>query len=266
MRGVMRSLVCVAAVFLTCQRAASADQSELFIREGVELRRQGRAAEALPKFQAAYDQSHTPRASAQLGLCEFALDRWVNAEEHIRESLAARSDPWIRGKREQLEDSLRSLREHLARLEIEDAPELAGVTIAEKFRGTVAASPFWIVPGKAKVTIEAAGFRTFEQEITVAKAETKILKVTLISASVAPPSPPVARPVPPVAPPEADPIVGGIGESVPAEETSGGGGRHWGWYALGGSVVAGVAIAAVLLLGGSSPSSPDYERDIPPLQ
>ncbi|MBK8695071.1 MAG: hypothetical protein IPN17_23025 [Deltaproteobacteria bacterium] len=72
------------------------------MRAGVELRRAHRDEEALAHFTRAYGQTRSPVAQAQMGLAEQALGRWVEAEEHVRRSLEAATDPWILRNREAL--------------------------------------------------------------------------------------------------------------------------------------------------------------------
>lgn len=63
---------------------------EIFIRKGVELRRKGRNQEALAEFQKAFfEVAHTPRAAAQLGLCEQSLGNWLRAHLHLSDALTS---------------------------------------------------------------------------------------------------------------------------------------------------------------------------------
>src|SRR4051812_22766853 len=74
---------------------ARAEDPEALIREGVRLRRAQKDQEALEYFQKAYDTGKTPRAAAQLGLCEQALGMWVASEKHVYEALKAAKDSWV---------------------------------------------------------------------------------------------------------------------------------------------------------------------------
>src|SRR6516165_11970694 len=56
---------------------AQAEEAESLIRQGVELRKEGKDALALPFFEKAYQKSRNPRTAAQLGLGEMALGYWV---------------------------------------------------------------------------------------------------------------------------------------------------------------------------------------------
>src|SRR5687767_13732162 len=100
----------IVAALLLPAAAAHAQGPEALIKRGVELRRQGEDQAALREFQRAHALAPTPRAAAQIGLAEQALERWTDAEAHLNEALRARNDPWIRKNRAVLEESLRTVR------------------------------------------------------------------------------------------------------------------------------------------------------------
>jgi hypothetical protein len=114
----MRSTTCIAllgamvfgAVRVQAQTACDDD----LIRQANDARRAGRTAEALPLLQRAWNTCHTPRALAQLGLAEAALERWADAERHLREALQSREDPWIARNLARLETALAEVRPHSA--------------------------------------------------------------------------------------------------------------------------------------------------------
>jgi hypothetical protein len=131
--------------------SAQADPAELLIRQGVELRKKGRPDEALSSFQRAYDLAHSPRAAAQLGLCEMALADWVAAEGHLSEA-AASSDPWIERNRTTLEASLGSVRRKLALVLVIGTPAGAVVAINGRIAGKLPhAVPMRVLPGAVTV-------------------------------------------------------------------------------------------------------------------
>src|ERR1700756_815314 len=75
--------------------ASSSDQAESLIREGVRLRGLDQTAAALPLFEKAYGISPSPRAAAQLGLCQLELHQYVQAERNLAEALASSAQRWI---------------------------------------------------------------------------------------------------------------------------------------------------------------------------
>ena len=97
-------------------RAAQSGEEETLIRHGIELRKAQDDLAARAEFQKAYDLTHSPRAAAQLGLAEFALGRWDDAEGHVSEALRAPKDPWIAKYRAELDRSLATIKAHVARI------------------------------------------------------------------------------------------------------------------------------------------------------
>src|SRR5262249_14834291 len=117
-------LAAVAASLLSFATAGEepAPGWEALVEQGVQARREGRDADALERFQAAYALSQAPRALAQIGLAEQALGRWVDAELHLTAALAADGDSWIDQHRTSLSEALRFVGEHLATLDVVGPP------------------------------------------------------------------------------------------------------------------------------------------------
>lgn len=127
----MRSTLLI-ATFVTCFASLQApvqaanDRAEILGREGVELTKKGKNSEGLTRLRAAYDTAHTPRAAAQLGLCEAAVERWVEADVHLTESLLS-TDPWIERNRSILQSTSESVRSHLVTIRVTGKPAGAAV-------------------------------------------------------------------------------------------------------------------------------------------
>jgi len=124
--------VALVVLMLTCFGSPCAfgdDPSQPLISEGIELRRVGQDADALPKFERAYKLAPQPRAAAQLGLCYQALGRWSEAERYLSEALKARQDKWISKNLQVLKDSLEALKPNVARIEVHGGPNGATVVI-----------------------------------------------------------------------------------------------------------------------------------------
>lgn len=160
--------------------AKAADNAEMLIRKGVELRRTGRDKQAADLFREAYELSHTPRAAAQLGLCEQALGQMLEAEQHLSEALVAQSDRWIASKRSTLENSRASVRAKLGSLRVEGSPQGAVVMHGDRMLGEVPfAENVWVLPGPAELVVRANGFDTKSVDVTLTAGETKVVAVTL---------------------------------------------------------------------------------------
>lgn len=85
---------------------------------GIELRRQGRDAEAREVFRALYERTHEPRALGRQAAAEAAIGDWLAAEEHLADALSHADDAWIVQQRAGLEADLAAFRGHLGLLEV----------------------------------------------------------------------------------------------------------------------------------------------------
>lgn len=154
--------------------AHSADPSEVLIRKGVDKRRQGDHRGALSLFQEAFDISRSPRAEAQLGLCEQALEMWPEAEAHLSGAIVSQTDAWIASKRAILEMSLKQVRSHMAQLTIAKAPDSALVTLSGVARGRPDDGPFYVRPGDVEISITADNqrFESVEHSLSAGESRT----------------------------------------------------------------------------------------------
>jgi hypothetical protein len=93
--------------------AAAEDPTDVLLRQGAELRKQERHEEALDLFRKAHALSPSGRTFAQMGLAEFSLKTYVDAEAHLAAALASDS-PWVAKNRAVLEQALADVRKHVA--------------------------------------------------------------------------------------------------------------------------------------------------------
>ncbi len=155
-------------------------EAEQLIRHGVELRRKGQDEAALRDFQRANEIAPSGRATAQIGLAEQALERWVDAEEHLSEALRAKTDPWIQKNRTVLEDSLRTVSGHVARLVIRGQPEGAEAFLDGHNVGRVPLEqPVRVKPGPVRVELRAAGYLAGSTTITAVAGQERTAEVRL---------------------------------------------------------------------------------------
>lgn len=93
--------------------APAAANVDALIRRGAQLRVQGKHDEALQLFQQAHALEPSGRTLAQMGLAEYSLQRYVDAEEHLAAAVATDS-PWVAKNRRTLEEALGGVRAHVA--------------------------------------------------------------------------------------------------------------------------------------------------------
>jgi hypothetical protein len=175
---------------------ALADPAEVedLIRQGVEFRRQGKDAQALPLFRKAHDLASTPRTAAQVGLSEMALGYQLDAERHLLESLAVPKDLWIRRNKERLERALQTVRASIGEIAVDGSPTAADVFVNATLVGKIPLpGPVRVGEGRSVVKVVAAGFVAETVSVTVAAGRREDVHVRLQRDQIA--RPPAAEPV-----------------------------------------------------------------------
>ena len=176
--------------------------ADALITKGLELRREGRALDAIDLFQKAVAIAPTPRSFGQLGLAESAVEHWSDAEEHLNAALASPQDPWVKKNRSSLDQALTLVGTHIGQISL-SGPAGAAIVVSDKSVGSLPlGKPVRVNSGPAIVTATAQGFRQFEMSVPVEVGKETQLKVVL---EPLPPPPPLvtAHPMPlaPMRPP-----------------------------------------------------------------
>jgi hypothetical protein len=161
--------------------AGEASKTEALIREGVELRTEGRDARALPLFQQAYELERTPRTAGQLGLCELALGYWLDAEAHLAEGLATVSHPWIEQNRPVLTAALAKAAENLGEVMLAGGPAGAEVVVDRREVGRLPlVHPLRLIKGPHDVEVRVEGREPWRKAVAVAGADKQTLVVVIV--------------------------------------------------------------------------------------
>lgn len=157
-----------------------ADEPERLIRLGNELRRKGDNVRAFGYLQRAYDLSRTPRAEAQLGLCEEALGRFLEAEDHLTEALGSH-DAWVDAKRQALEEARISGRKHLGNLKVTSAPPGTTVSVGDRPPQRLGSDGrLWTTPGPVNLTFAAEGYRRSSKAVTLTPGQEVTIEAGLM--------------------------------------------------------------------------------------
>jgi hypothetical protein len=231
-------------------RANDASESDALISRGLELRHAGQDRQALPLFQEAAEKNKTPRALAQVGLCEFALGLWVEGEDHLQQALATRTDPWIRKNERQLKRALDDIQEKLGSLDIWGEPAGAKVAIDGRAVGTLPLErPLRLAAGRHSLVIEATGFlpdsRFVQVPVRTVAREHAALAPAPRMATQPPPPPPALAPPPVEKQPASPTLTAKRSDEEPAASPIYT--RWWFWTAIGVVAVAAGGTAYLLL-------------------
>jgi hypothetical protein len=179
-------------------------RADALIREGVELRREGRENEALERFRSAHAIHPSPRALGQMGLAAKSSRLYVDAERYLQQALAAAADPWIVQNQPALEQALEIVGRQLASLAV--TCNVAGAELLVN-GATVATLPLErpvrVLAGAARVEVRAAGHVAATREAALEAGSTVELALELAPAA---PSEPATAP-PPVVPERSTPLV-----------------------------------------------------------
>lgn len=158
-RRLVRTGLVLWAITTAASGAWASESDDALIQQALKLRRVGEDEKAVVLFRQAYQDGHTPRAAAQLGLCEQALGRWAEAERYVTEGLrGADQDAWVQKNRRTLESTLGEIKLNVARIEVVGEPGDAEVL----FNGTVVgrlplAAPVHVTAGEVQITLRAPG-------------------------------------------------------------------------------------------------------------
>ncbi len=158
----------ILSVLGTARVAVAADgAADALVARGLELRREGKAAEALELFERAYSLSPSPRTVGQMGLAEASLQRWLDAEKHLNASLGVADDIWVRKNKALVEQAIELTHKHVGHITI-TGPAGASISVAGNAVGTLPIpAPLRVVEGTSLVTATAPGFKQLIQSVTV---------------------------------------------------------------------------------------------------
>src|SRR6266700_243087 len=234
-------------------QAGDSAQAEALIRQGVELRQQGRDAPALPLFQKAYDLVATPRTAGQLGCGEMALGYWLDAEQHLNEALGAPDDAWVAKNMGVLKSALARVQGNLAEVVIGGGPAGARVLVNRRSAGALPLDrPVRVAKGKVDIEVSAPGYAAETRTLQIAGGERARITAELapIAGRRNPPAEPRTTGVTPIAataPPEPQLTA----PPPPPRDTSGGTDGSASGGRTGHTVGVGLGIAAGAVLAGA---------------
>ncbi len=230
----MRALVAIACLTLVPSIAAAQDARAL-LDEGISLREEGRDADALARFERAYEAEASPEALAQIALAEQALGRFASAEAHLQAALTGEPDRFVRRYHELLEQALSEIRARLGTLTLTGA-EGATVTVAGEARGQLPlAEPLRVTAGTVHVEAELEGHRPFARDVEVPAEGEATLAIDL-------------ERIPAPEPEPLDP------EPTPVADAG------WPWTMTAGVITAGTGVVALAIAAGLMAAREDHAQ------
>ena len=165
-----RRRTALALVLVAFAPPAYADDAnaDALTKQGIELRRQHRDAEALEAFRRAFAITPTPRARAQIALAEQALGRWLEADDDLRQALAHTDDVWIAKNRGVLERAREAIEARLGWLEVAADALGAELWVNGTRRGVLPLdTPVRVEAGTVVVEVRATGYETARRIVAV---------------------------------------------------------------------------------------------------
>lgn len=167
-KEVVPAAVVLVALLSAPWSVAQATDPAVLAAEGVRLRREGKDQEALPLFQEALKLQPTPRAFAQVGVCEQAVGLWVAAEEHMIEALKHSEDLWIKKNEAALREALAFVQGKIGSMTIWGTPAGAKVSIDGEPAGRLPLPrPVRVAAGRRVLVTEAPDFITDTRAVEV---------------------------------------------------------------------------------------------------
>jgi hypothetical protein len=140
--------------------AGEAGDPEALIRQGNELRKQGRSEQALPYFRAAYAAARTPRTAGQLGLSEMTIGYWVEAETHLGEALEFPNHPWVAKNMPTLREMIAKAREKIAEITVSGSPVGSEVRVNGRVVGSLPLpKPLRLAEGQVDIQVTSPGHK-----------------------------------------------------------------------------------------------------------
>ena len=156
-------------VFAQSPRASEAGRADDLLQRGVELRHDGRDADALVLFQQALElDPESARVFAHLGVTYQALGRWVLADTYLSQALARSGDPYIERHRPALEQASALVKDHLGLLDVQGSPAGAEIQLnGQSFGKLPLPEPVRVPVGSYVMEVSLAGHYGISEPIRI---------------------------------------------------------------------------------------------------
>lgn len=174
------------AVMLTSVGAQAQGREDAREYRQIEQLSEEHPDEALQRCLALHQRNQSPRALAMAGILEGQLGRWILAETHLRQALAATDDRWIRRNRRDLEENLRTIEEHVSELTITSNVPGAVLRVNGTEEGLLPLShPVRVAAGEVIVDLTLEGYEPLRQRIQATPPRSRA-ELTMVQRAVIP--------------------------------------------------------------------------------
>ncbi len=210
-----------AAATASAQTTASAapDDADRLFREGNELYKQKRFADAEALFEKAFAKKPAHDIAANLGYAEMNQNKLVEAAEHLAYAVRIWPPTGKDDKRQGAADRLAKVKAEIATLTIEVNVPGARVTIGEREVGTSPVTgEVFAEAGRLVVRAKREGYVDVERSVDVAKGSAQTVTIAMVASPVSLPTATASATVPVVAPRSMVPayVIGGVGIAAAA--------------------------------------------------
>jgi len=197
MRSMFTFVLLLAVLAVSREGHAAKTEADALIDRGYDLRVKGKPQEALERFQQAHALEPSARTVAQMGLAEADLQKWVESESHLVESLEGHI-PWIEKNRKALDGALETVRKHIGIVSVV-GPAGTDVTVDGRSIGRLPFPPVHLPEGRIVMAGQAEGRLPASTDVTVSGGVEITLRLEMplapsVTTATAPPSHPIVVP------------------------------------------------------------------------
>jgi len=230
--------------------ADAKDQAREHYTNGKALYEEGKFAEALEEFQAAYDAKPHPTVLKSVAECQVQVGDITGAIETFEKYLA---DP-ASTKKEAIETRLAEVKAMLGTIDVSTEPEGAGIVLDGDTTGKVTPTTIDTGPGDHELVLNAEGFEPLTKTVSVKTGETTELKVNFDEEGI--PATPADSDL------LADPFAEGGEEEEVEEESDGPPAAFWVCAAVAGVGLVSGTVFGTMALGDEEDYESNPEDDI----
>jgi hypothetical protein len=158
---------------------AGADDPDVLIMRGLDLRRAGRSADALALFRRAYEVAPSPRTLGQMGLVESSLQLWADADAHLLAALETPDDAWVHRNHQFLEQARERTKDHMGELLINGPPGTKISLGGRRIGALPLTAPVRLVEGDIVIKATSDGYKPFSLDLSIKGGERAAVSIVL---------------------------------------------------------------------------------------